>query len=405
MKKYIIALCLIATSAGMHAQKENQVDFRLGSGLNVRLNNNKYHFNIGGYVQTGGQYQEVKELDSEFRFDVRKAYLNFSGGMLDDKLTFLLQMDFAANYPLLDAWMAYKPCRYLTVSAGQKQSISGTRSMMFYDQALALGNRSLLDRTFFGSGRELGLFLESRIPMGTMGLDLGVAVTTGDGINSFGSSSTDYDLGKLKYSARATFFPLGFFAPGNDLTDTDFAREQTPKLLIGGAYSYNQGVSNSIGEGHGDFQLYNKYGKAAYPDYIKMSADMMFKYKGFTFLAEYVDAWARNLNGLHLAATPGAYLQPRQIADYLVLGSGFSVQTGYLCRKNWALDLRYSYIFPEWKEKQDLIKTTHAARAGVAKYFIDNRLKLQVAGSYEQYTDLLKNDRMMTVELNAHIVF
>ena len=405
MKKYIVGLCLMAASSGAYAQKENQVDFQLGNGLNIRLNNNKYHFKISGYIQTGGQYQEVKELDEEFRFDVRKAYLNFSGGMLDDKLTFLLQMDFASNYPLLDAWMAYEPCRYLKITAGQKQSFSGTRSLMFNDQALALGNRSLIDRTFFRTGRELGLFFESRLPLGSMGLDLGIAATTGDGINSFGSSSTDYDLGKLKYSARATFFPLGFFAPGNDLTDTDFARESTPKLLVGGAYSYNQGASNAIGEGHGDFQLFNRYGKVAYPDYIKMSADLMLKYRGFTFLAEYVDAWGRNLDGLHVSATPGAYLQPTQIADYLVLGSGVSVQSGYLFKKNWAIDARYSYLFPEWKEKQSLIKTTNAFHAGVAKYFIDNRLKLQIAGSYEQYRDLTKNDRMMTVELNAHIVF
>lgn len=405
MKKYIAGILLMSGVATGFAQNSHKVDFALGNGLNISLNNNKHHFKIGGYIQTGGSYNEVKDLDPEWKFDVKKAYLNFSGGLQNDKFTFLLQMDFAKNYPLLDAWMAYNPTKYLSISAGQKQSISGTRSMMFNDEALALGNRSLVDRTFFGSGRELGVFIESRIPVRGVGFDLGVAVTSGDGINSFGSSASDFDLGGLKYSARGTFYPMGFFAPGNELTDTDFAREKSPKLLIGGAYSYNQGASDAIGEGHGNFQLFDKTGKGAYPDYIKMSFDVMFKYQGFTFLGEYVDSWARNLNGLYTAATPGANLQPKQIADYLVLGSGVSAQAGYLFKKNWAVDFRYSYIFPEWSEKSTLIQKTNAYRVGVAKYFIDNRLKLQLAGSYEQYNQLSKNDRMVSVELNAHIVF
>lgn len=405
MKKYIAGMLVMTSVAGGFAQSSNKVDFELGNGLNISLNNNKHHFKIGGYIQTAGQYSEVKELNPEWRFDVNKALLNVSGGLQNDKFTFLLQMDFAKNYPLLDAWMAYNPTKYLSISAGQKQSISGTRSMMFYDEALALGNRSLVDRTFFASGRELGIFVESRIPVKNVGFDLGVAVTSGDGINSFGSSASDFDLGGLKYSARGTFYPMGFFAPGNELTDTDFAREKSPKLLIGGAYSYNQGASDAIGEGHGNFQLFDKNGKGAYPDYIKMSFDVMFKYQGFTFLTEYVDAWARNLNGLHVAASTDTYLQPKQIADYLVLGSGVSAQAGYLFQKNWAVDFRYSYVFPEWNEKNALIQKTNAYRVGVAKYFIDNRLKLQLAGSYEQYSQQMKNDRKVSVELNAHIVF
>lgn len=405
MKKYIAGLLTLAATQGAIAQNPNEVDFRLGNGLNITLNDKKHHFKIGGYIQTFGQYEEVKELDHEWRFDVRRAFLNFSGGINHDKFTFLLQVDFARNYPLLDAWVAYNPCRYLSISVGQKQSFSGTRGMMFDDMALALGNRTLVDRTFFDSGRELGIFVESRFPLGTTGIELGAAVTSGDGLNSFGGNATDFDLGGLKYSVRGSLFPLGFFSSGNDLTDTDFAREKSPKLQIGGAYSYNQGASNRIGEGHGNFELYNRYGKAAYPDYIKLSADLMLKYRGFTFLAQYVDAFARNLDGLHIAPSAGAFLQPKQIAEYLTLGSGVSVQAGYLFKKNWAIDARYSAILPEWKEKQQLIQTTNAVRAGVAKYFIDNRLKLQLATTYERYNDLAKNDRRFAMELNTHIVF
>ena len=56
---------------------------------------------------------------------------------------------------------------------------------------LAFGEHSLMDRTFSRTGRELGLFVESRLSLGKLGFDLGAAVTSGDGRNSFGSSSTD----------------------------------------------------------------------------------------------------------------------------------------------------------------------------------------------------------------------
>lgn len=403
MRKIVILL-FASIAIGLFAQ-ESQTSFRLGNGLNIELDKGKHHFNIGGFVQVGGLYSELKDTDPEYRFDVNRAYLDLTGGFFYDRLSFKLQMDFTRSYPLLDAWVAYNPIKNLSISVGQKQSISGTRSMMFYDEALALGNRSLVNRTFYNTGRELGIFVESRLPVKSTGFDLGVAVITGDGMNSFGSSSTDFDLGGLKYSAHATFYPMGFFSPGNHLTDTDFAREKSPKLLIGGSYSYNQGASDAIGEGHGNFTLYDEYGRAAFPDYIKMSMNLMFKYRGFTFLTEYVDAWARNLNHLYVDGAATAKLQPKQIADYLVLGSGLSAQAGYLFPKNWAIDLRYNYIFPEWSEKSSLINKTHGVRFGVAKYIIDNRLKIQLVGSYENYSELTEKNKQFTMGINTHIVF
>ncbi|MGL4520605.1 MAG: porin [Phocaeicola sp.] len=403
MKKIITIL--FATFAMGALAQNSRTNFQLGNGLTVELNKGKHYFNVGGFVQAGGAYSELKGTDAEYRFDINRAYLGLSGGLNDEQFTFQLQMDFTRSYPLLDAWIGYNPLKNLSISVGQKQSFSGTRSMMFYDQALALGNRSLTNRTFYNTGRELGLFVETRLPLQKTGFDLGVAVTTGDGINSFGSSSTDFDLGGLKYSAQATFYPMGFFAEGNHLTDTDFAREKTPKLLIGGSYSYNRGASDAIGEGHGNFMMYDATGKKAFPDYIKMSLNLMFKYQGFTFLTEYVDAWARNLDNLHLTTSSSSKLQPTQIADYLVLGSGISAQAGYLFPKNWAIDVRYSHLTPEWREKQSLIKKTDGISFGVAKYIIDNRLKLQLVGQYENYSDLDKENKLFSVGINTHIVF
>src|SRR5690606_25893753 len=141
---------------------------------------------------------------AEYRFGIRRAFLHTSGSLFQEKMSFLLQLDVTDPYPLLDAWAAYHFSDRVKVSVGQKQSFSGTRSMMFYDKALALGDRSLADEAFFASGRELCAFVESKFPLGTAGLLLDAAITTGDGRNSFGTSSTDFDLGGAKYSGRAT---------------------------------------------------------------------------------------------------------------------------------------------------------------------------------------------------------
>ena len=402
MKKFLMAVLFAALPALMSAQNNgNSLNMELGKGLEIAFDGGKYVFNFGGYLQLGGQYIDTKDAQSETRFDIQRAYVSGGMSMFDGKFSVFTQFDFADSYPLLDAWVAYRPVKALTITVGQMQSFSGPLSMRFDDRALAL-DRSLLDRTFFRSGRELGIFLESRLPLRSAGLDLGLAVTSGDGRNSFGSGSSDFDLGGLKYSARLTLFPFGFF---DNRTDVDFAREQRVKMSIGGTFSYNCGASDAVGEGHGNMHLYNQAGEEDYPDYQKISADMMIKYRGFTFLAEYVNATAAGLNGLYYDPTPTAQLYPRKIAEYLVLGNGFTLQAGYLFRRNWAVDLRYDQIVPEWKEQQTLIRKTWSVKGGVSKYFIDNRLKVQLLGSYTDMPDMVAGNKQFLAEISAHIVF
>ena len=66
-------------------------------------------------------------------------------------------------------------------------------------------------------------------------------------------------------------------------------------ISLGG--SYNDGASNTVGEGHGDFNLYDANGDSKYPDYRKLHFDLLSKYQGFSFLAEYLIATATDLDG------------------------------------------------------------------------------------------------------------
>lgn len=408
MKKIVFIAVILVFSMMTYAQeKPDGASFELGNGLEIRGNKGAYVFNIGGYIQADAQYLKEDPTPAEYRFGIRRAFLHTSGSLFQEKMSFLLQLDVTDPYPLLDAWAAYHFSDRVKVSVGQKQSFSGTRSMMFYDKALALGDRSLADETFFASGRELGAFVESKFPLGTAGLRLDAAITSGDGRNSFGTSSTDFDLGGAKYSGRATIYPLGFFTGDNDLTGTDFVREERVKIALGSAFSYNDGASNKIGEGHGDFTMYNSEGKIQFPGYQKISVDMLLKYRGFTLLSEYINAVGADLQDLYLTPSVNSKLVPKQIADYLVLGDGLNLQAGYLSERNWALDVRYSQVTPEWEENSTLIKNNKAYTVGLSKYFKDNRMKVQLLGTYRDEAVLGQNANNNTWQAAfvTHIVF
>lgn len=388
MKKIFAIVVGVACVMGVNAQtignesfsqlKDGLLDIDLGKENRVRF---------GGYMQGGLFYKDVKNGNSEYGFDVDHAYLNVQGSFLNDKLGFFVQADFVDSYPLLDAWVSYKPFSYLKISAGQKQTFTNGREMMLLDQGLAFGSRSVVAESLSRTGRELGLFAESRIPIGAMGVDLGLAVTSGDGRNSFGSSSTDSDKGGLKYGGSATVYPLGFFTSGNELVFNDFIRESSPKLAIGASYSYNEGASEAVGEGHGAFTMYDANGREAYPDYRKLTANVLFKWNGFSFLGEYVNTTATGLDGLYtLASDLDSKLRPQQIADFLALGNGYTLQAGYLFRSLWAIDINYGCVKPEWEETDSsALHKVQGIKGGVSKYFLNNTFKLQLMGEYKSF--------------------
>ncbi|MDO5608318.1 MAG: hypothetical protein Q4G08_07690 [Capnocytophaga sp.] len=407
MKALFILIFITFGTACLRAQVPgNTSDFQLGKGITFTFNDGEQVLNAGGFLQLHGYYIKPEGKQSEGNFGINRAYTHLRGDFLSNKLGLFLQLDLAQPNPILDAWMAYNLDTDFRITIGQKQSFSGTRSLMFYDQTLALANRSLAVNTFFGAGRELGVFIEKRLGFAAMGADLGVAITSGDGMNSFGANATDFDKGGAKYSARATWFPLGFFTKDNELSGSDFYRENDLKIAIGGAYSYNDGASSANGEGHAHFLFYDSKGKEAYPVYQKISVDILLKYRGFTFLSEYTNATASDLDKLHFNADGNSPLLPKQIANYLILGNGYTFQAGYLTPNNWAVDASVSFMAPEWDEATTLINDSSEIAFGVSKYIIDNRFKIQLLNSFTKIKDAQnQSTNNFFTGLNIHLVF
>lgn len=397
----IVLLSLVFANA-QEVEPKNNADFTLGNGLNFSFNDGAYQFNIGGFIQPSVDYEKVKGTDSEYEFNSKRTFFILSGKAVKEKVSFLIQNDFSLNRPLLDAWIAYHPYKWLTITGGQKQTFVNNREMTFREDRLQFTDRSVLSSTFSDTGREFGLFIEGKFG-DKIGIAPKFALTSGDGRNSFGTDSRDSDIGGIKVGGRLDIYPLGYFTEGNDLLTADLAREQQLKILVGGAVSQNNGASNAIGEGHGDFFLYDANGKDQLPDYVQVFADLLLKYKGFSFLFEYANASATNLGSPFLDTNAATILAPTQISEFLILGDSFTLQSGYVTPSGFSFDLRYDNSKPEFEgNSNSILQESDSYTFGLTKYFDKNNLKVQAA---IQTIDFKQGATITTAELLFQLVF
>ncbi len=403
--KTLFCLTIFFCSIIINAQEQdakNKADFKLGTGLNFSFNEGAYQFNIGGFIQPNINYEKVKDMDSEYEFNSKRTFFMISGKAINEKVSFLVQTDFSLAQPLLDAWVAYHPYEWLIITGGQKQSFLNNREMIYREDKLQFTDRSILSQLYSNTGREFGLFVESKFG-DKFGIAPSFALTSGDGRNSFGSDSRDSDLGGLKIGARLDLYPLGYFTEGNDKYTADLAHEETLKLLVGAAVSKNKGASSSNGEGHGDFIFYDANGKDNLPDYSQVFTDFLLKYKGFSFLAEYANASAENLDEPFLNVDATEILAPQQISEYLVLGDSYSLQTGYVTSKGLSFDFRYENMQSEFKNySNSLLPDAKSYTFGLTKYFDGNNLKMQAAITN---VDFAQGSNLTMAEFLVQLVF
>ena len=387
--KRIVFLIFVTCSLQAFAQQNsnnNNVGFELGKGLHFSFEDSTYAFKLGGMIQPSIGFDKMKDVDANYYLNAKRSYFNIAGEAMKGKVNFFLQTDFSLNSPLLDAWIAYHPTKNLAVTFGQKQTIANNREMMIMEDKLQFPDRSLLSTVYSRTGREFGLYITDKIHLNNIGIVPQIAVTSGDGRNSFGTDSRDVDYGGFKYAGRLDLYPLGFFSKGNDDLIADLHHEQTLKFVVGVAASYNDGASDAVGEGHGDFMLYNGKGTTQYPDYRQVYADLLAKYQGFSLLGEYVVATATSLEGTYVDDAFSNPLQPTEISQYLALGTGINGQLGYVTKGGNGIDFRYDKITPEFDKNQNsIVQNTDAMTVGLSRYWMGNNLKLQLAVSSIHY--------------------
>ena len=360
---------------------KNQANYKLGSGLNFSFNDGDYHFGVSGFIQPGYFNERVNGIEDVNEFRSKRTFLQFDGNALKEKVSFFVQLDFSLSNPLMDAWLAYEPVEQVKISFGQKQTFVNNREMIFREDRLQFTNRSFLSQTLSETGREFGVFVESKFDFGGIGIAPMAALTSGDGRNSFGEDSRDADIGGLKVGGRLDIYPLGYFKAGNDLTSADLEREDKLKFVVGVAGSQNYGASGPTGEGHGDFFLYDVDGNENLPDYRQFYIDLLAKYKGFSFLAEFANASATSIDEVYIDEGATEILAPGQISEFLALGDSYNFQVGYVTKNGYSFDLSINSSTSEFENDMSVLNDFNATTLGFTKYFYGNSLKLQASYS------------------------
>ncbi len=381
--------------------KSQSKEFQLGDGLRFNVNDGEYKFNISGFMQATYKYEKTEVSVANNYMNANNTYLSISGSMFNEKLSFLLQNNYSNAKALLDAWVAYTPVKNLKITFGQKQTFTNNREMTFYEDKLQFADRGIFSSKFSNTGREFGVFFEGQFKNENFIIKPKFAITSGDGLNSFGATSIDVDQGGLKYGGRIDMLPFGNFKEGNDGYIADLKHEDKLKVLFGAAYSYNVGASNKVGEGHGDFVFYDKNLKVKSPDYRKFYEDILFKYKGFSLLGEYVNTTALALGGSFIDSSATTPLFITEISQYLVLGNGYNIQSGYVTKSGYSLDVKYEKLNKEFENNASLLTNQEAYTLGLTKYFKGNNLKIQSAVSSTNVEKI----KTVIAQLSVQVVF
>ena len=396
MKKISFLITIfITTFITAQESSQNKSDFDFGNGVSLSFEDGDYNFSMNGYIKPTYVYNEMTSIVdggtiNEFnrQFKSKNSVLEISGNAKKEKVSFSIRMDYSLSNPLLEAWVGYHPSKSVNVYFGQKNSFLNNREMIFNEDILQFTDRSLLSQNHTNSyGQEFGLFIETTFGEEFI-LSPKFAVTSGDGRNSFGEDSRDSDLGGVKLGARLDLYPFGKFSKGNE-GSVDLVGEQKLIMELGFAYSKNIGTSHRTGNGHGDIMFYDADGNNNLPDYEKIFVDLLLKYKGFSFLAEYADAAASGLNQTYTDTFN--LLIPQQISEYLVLGSSYNFQLGYIFQNDIGFDFRYEFSKPEFTNEinnsyeNSILQDFENMSFGISKYFDNNNLKIQVGVSSIKY--------------------
>ena len=338
-------------------------------------------------VQSGFQFSQFDSVSktNTNRLSLNMVRIAFTASGFKDKMSMGIVTDLTGVSPILEGWVGFSVYKKSAkIILGQKQTntnnrlaLADERYAQYMGQTLAgKSNDGVvyggLMQNFVGATREGGLFIESNFSVKKCRIYPSVSITTGEGQNFFSSQP---NLG-FKYGGRLDIMPLGDFIKNNAFIAQDIYREAKPKFALGLAASINKKASSVIGTDHQTITgIYNKDGAEDYPDYRKLAADFIFKYKGFALVGEYMSG---TVSGKELYATVVSYnkLTEEVASQYYNLGKAFNLQTSYVFKNGWAIDGRYSAVTPEFDIASSLVQQQTWISGGVNKFIKNNAVKI-----------------------------
>ena len=374
LKLSLTALALF-TFAFISAQEISSPKF--GKGLfNLVGQDSSWTMKIGARMQflTIANFEDGKSNDANFL--VRRARLKFNGFAFSPKLKYKLELGlsnrdisgasvYTNNAPryILDAVIKWNFYENFELWFGQTK-LPGNRERVISSANLQQVDRSLLNSRF-NIDRDLGIQLRHHFKLSNNFVVKEIfSFAQGEGRNV-----TTGNLGGHQYTGRVELLPMGNFSSKGDYKGSDLKRESRPKLAFGVTYDHN----NNAVKNRGNQGSYMETDTGFFETNINtLFIDAMFKYKGFSFMAEYADRdakdpFAKNTDG----TLTGAVVQ---------VGKGLNLQTGYLLKNDWEVSGRYTNI--------ELNKTITGKNKeqqytlGVSKFIVGHSLKVQSDISY-----------------------
>ena len=332
---------------------------------------------------------------NESNFLVRRARLKFDGYAFTPKLKYKLELglsnrdisgasQFTSNAPryILDAVVKWNFHENFELWFGQTK-LPGNRERVVSSGNLQQVDRSLLNSRF-NIDRDLGIQLRHHFNITDKFIVKEIfSISQGEGRNI-----TTGNLGGHQYTTRLEVLPFGNFSGEGDYTGADLKRESSPKLAIGATYDFNNNaVKNRSNQGS-----YMVTDTGFYETNINtLFIDAMFKYNGFSLMAEYADRdaedpFAKNSDGT-------------LTGDIVQVGKGLNLQTGYLFKTNWEVSGRYTNI---QLDKDITGKDTESQYTlGVSKYIVGHKLKVQTDISHLEVANG-NNELMYRLQFDLH---
>ena len=386
MKGLVSVFVLMFIVQGASAQYNPQ---KFGKGINVVGKDSTFTMRFGIRFQSlmsanwdvrDDDFGYVGDLSSNFL--IRRSRFKFDGYAFTPKLKYKMEFGLTnrdigggidsehnkAPRFILDAFIDWNFYGNFSLKAGQSK-LPGNRERVISSANMQTVDRSRLNSRY-NIDRDMGVQLKHHFTIGDNFIVREVAsFSQGEGRNLTVDNIGGYDL-----TFRVEMLPFGKFQSKGDYVGAAIKREDKPKLALGFTYDINDRAARERGQ-NGSF-IYNEdgsYGNAKTLNTV--FADLMFKYKGLSIMAEYAnkttdDGTADVYDNVDTSLVVGTYY----------IGTGLSVQAGWMFKNNVEVVGRYTNITPVAGVSYNETEYT----LGLSKYFVGHKLKVQTDLSYRQ---------------------
>jgi len=344
--------------------------YSYGKGLGITSPDSLFQLNIRFRMQNRVTYFSEEGEDNRYEAQIRRLRLRFDGYVGDPKFLYVIQLSFAPgdvgvieegeNINIIrDAAVIYRPNSKWSFIFGQTK-LPGNRQRVNSSGALQLTDRTI-NNARFNIDRDFGFqayFINEK--RNKFSYNIKTAISTGEGRNWTKTSDDGVAL-----TGKIELFPFGSFKKNGYYFEGDIAREESPKLLLSGAYHQNNRAVRT--QGQLGSELYT-------PKTIRsLFFDGLLKYNGWSFMTAYMQRDATNL----FAYNP----TDATVFNYVYAGYGMDYQLSYVFPSNYEIIGRYSTQDID-KQLAVFIPDTKQYSLGVTKYIWEHSLKLQTEFTY-----------------------